>query len=235
MPSSSLTVTSSPTSSYPPASTTVRASLSMTSWPGWRRETSSDGLAPTCILRPDDDDVDGAVGARAEERRVRARRLGQVVDLALEVDDLLARRHERVAEPLVLGGEHGAALGAGPVQGLPDRSSRRPPFRVARGRSLRPHRARLCACWSDDPNHQCQHTRSDARRRSRPADDGREVHVAPSPCRGRPGSGLARVGAWPTSRRARRSFLSETSRSPMASGDQSSESSTAGAPSGATG
>jgi hypothetical protein len=53
-PSISLTVTISPTISYPPASTTVSASLSMTSWPGRRRCTSIAGLAPTCILRPED-------------------------------------------------------------------------------------------------------------------------------------------------------------------------------------
>ena len=46
------------------------------------------------------------VVARAEEHRVGARRLGQLVHLPLELDDLLARRDERLGQALVLRGEH---------------------------------------------------------------------------------------------------------------------------------
>ena len=88
--SSSLNITTSPTFSNSSAATTLSASLSMTSWPRDRWSRSTLGLTLTRSLRPPVNTSIESSSLRLQEGAEAGRRLGQPVDLLLELHDLVA-------------------------------------------------------------------------------------------------------------------------------------------------
>ena len=97
----------SPTRSNSMASTTLSASLSMTSWPRRSSSSSTLGLTFTRSLRPPVKMSAVPSSFAVQEDAEAGRRLGEPVDLFLEGHDLVAGLTERVGEPLVLGGHAG--------------------------------------------------------------------------------------------------------------------------------
>ena len=97
----------SPTRSYSMASTTLSASLSMTSWPRRSSSSSTLGLTFTRSLRPPVKMSAVPSSLRLQEDTEAGRRLCEPVDLLLEGHDLVAGLAERVGEPLVLCGHAG--------------------------------------------------------------------------------------------------------------------------------
>ena len=101
----SLSITTSPTSSNSRAATTLRASLSMTSWPRSRSSTSTFGLTLTRSLRPPVKTSTVSSSLRAEEGAEAGRRLREPVDLFLQRHDLVAGLAQGGRRALVLRGQ----------------------------------------------------------------------------------------------------------------------------------
>ena len=93
--STSLRVTTSPEISVPRASTTLSDSLRTTSWPRARLFELELGVQGDPHLAAAGEHVDGAVVVGGEERAVRRRRLGELLDLLAQAE-MCSRASRRV-------------------------------------------------------------------------------------------------------------------------------------------
>ena len=86
----------------------------MTSWPRRSSSRSTEGLDVDAQLAAAGEDVDGVVLVAGQEGAEAGRRLGEPVDLLLELHDLVTGLAQGLGEALVLRGDPGQrALGVG--------------------------------------------------------------------------------------------------------------------------
>ena len=121
--SSSLNITTSPTFSNSRAATTLSASLSMTSWPRCEAVEVDARAHVDAQLAAAGEDVDRVVVVAAQEGAEAGRRLGQPVDLLLELHDLVAGLAQGLGQALVLRRQRRPANAGRPRAGAPGRGS----------------------------------------------------------------------------------------------------------------